>query len=65
VYLDKQAMKIIVTQLKADKQMFLKARQGNIKDEYFFERQVGHGGFGVVYKAKNRNTHRTVAIKAI
>ena len=45
--------------------MFLKARQGNIKDEYFFERQVGHGGFGVVYKAKNRNTHRTVAIKAI
>ena len=26
---------------------------------------MGHGGFGVVYKAKNRNTHKTVAIKAI
>lgn len=41
------------------------ARQGNIKDEYFFERKVGSGGFGVVYSAKNRLTRQRVAIKAI
>ena len=39
-----------------EKRLFMCARQGNIKDEYFFERKVGSGGFGVVYSAKNRLT---------
>lgn len=38
------------------RKQFLKARKGNIKDEYFFEKKVGQGGFGIVYKAKNRLT---------
>ena len=45
--------------------MFLRFKQGSIKEEYFFDRKVGHGGFGIVYKAKNRITLKTVAIKAI
>ena len=47
------------------KRLFLQARHGNIKDEYFFEKKVGQGGFGVVYKAKNRLTQKRVAIKAV
>lgn len=47
------------------KRLFLQARNGNIKDEYFFEKKVGQGGFGVVYKAKNRLTQKRVAIKAV
>jgi len=51
--------------VKMDKRMFLRFKQGSIKEEYFFDRKVGHGGFGIVYKAKNRITLKTVAIKAI
>lgn len=47
------------------KRQFVQARHGNIKDEYFFEKKVGQGGFGVVYKAKNRLTQKRVAIKAV
>lgn len=47
------------------KRLFLQARHGNIKDEYFFEKKVGQGGFGVVYKAKHRLTQKRVAIKAV
>ena len=47
------------------KRLFLQARHGNIKEEYFFEKKIGQGGFGVVYKAKNRKTQKLVAIKAV
>ena len=51
--------------LVVHKQQFIKARIGNIKDEYAFEKNVGHGGFGVVYRAKHRGTMKRVAIEAI
>lgn len=51
--------------LVVEKQQFINARIGNIKDEYLFEKNVGHGGFGVVYRAKHRATMKRVAIKAI
>ena len=47
------------------KQNFLQAKIGNIKEEYDFERKLGQGGFGVVFKAKNWLTKKNVAIKAI
>ena len=45
--------------------MLMTARVGNIKDEYYFEKKVGSGGFGVVYSAKNRLTNKRVAIKVV
>lgn len=48
-----------------NKKMFLQAKAGNIKEAYFFERKLGQGGFGIVYKAKNKLTEKHVAIKAI
>lgn len=36
--------------------MFLNLKVGNIKDHYFFQKRIGEGSFGVVYKAKNRKT---------
>ena len=68
--MDEQAQKRLISKwisqnIKVEKKMFLNARQGNIKDDYFFEKNVGHGGFGVVYRAKNRLTMKRVAIKAI
>ena len=38
---------------------------GNIKDDYYFENKVGQGGYGTVYKAKNRLTLKNFALKAI
>ena len=45
--------------------MFVGAKIGNIKDHYFFDRNIGSGAFGVVYLARNRETFQQVAIKAI
>lgn len=59
--IDKWLNKNVIVQ----KRLFIQARHGNIKDEYFFEKKVGQGGFGVVYKAKNRLTQKKVAIKAV
>ena len=57
--------KWISRNIKVDKQMLIGARQGNIKEEYFFDKKVGQGGFGVVYSARNRLTKKWVAIKVI
>ena len=48
-----------------NKKLFVNAKVGNIKDDYYFEKNVGNGAFGVVYRAKNRLTLKSVAIKAI
>jgi serine/threonine protein kinase len=45
--------------------MLMCAKQGNIKESYFFEKKVGSGGFGVVYSAKNKLTKKRVAIKVV
>ena len=50
--------KWISRNIKVDKQMLIGARQGNIKEEYFFDKKVGQGGFGVVYSARNRLTKK-------
>ena len=42
--------------IKYDKSWFVQSRQGNIKDEYFFEKKLGSGGYGAVYLAKNKTT---------
>jgi hypothetical protein len=33
---------------------FIDSRDGNIKDEYYFEKKLGSGGYGAVYLAKNK-----------
>jgi len=51
--------------MKFDKSWFVQSRQGNIKDEYFFEKKLGSGGYGAVYLAKNKTTGVKVAVKAM
>lgn len=62
---DKQISRNSDFNISVNKKNFVTAKIGNIKEEYFFEQNVGHGGFGVVYKAQNRLTLKRVAIKAI
>lgn len=38
------------------KQWFIDSKQGNIKDDYYFEKKLGAGGYGAVYLAKNKKT---------
>jgi hypothetical protein len=35
---------------------FIDSRQGNIKDDYYFEKKLGSGGYGAVYLAKHKKT---------
>ena len=42
--------------IRHDKSWFVQSRTGNIKDEYFFEKKLGSGGYGAVYLAKNKQT---------
>ena len=42
--------------MKFDKAWFIQSRQGNIKDQYFFEKKLGSGGYGAVYLARNKQT---------
>ena len=44
------------TGIKHDKSWFVQSREGNIKDEYYFEKKLGSGGYGAVYLAKNKTT---------
>ena len=39
-----------------ERQWFIDSRQGNIKDEYYFEKKLGSGGYGAVYLAKHKKT---------
>lgn len=45
-----------------DKAWFIQSRQGNIKDQYYFEKKLGSGGYGAVYLAKNKLTGRPIFI---
>jgi serine/threonine protein kinase len=36
--------------------MFSKLKLGNIKNDYYFDRRIGEGSFGVVYEARHRVT---------
>jgi serine/threonine protein kinase len=48
-----------------DKAWFIQSKQGNIKDEYFFEKKLGSGGYGAVYLARSKQTGVPVAVKAM
>jgi len=50
---------------KVLKSWFIDSKKGNIKNEYFFEKKLGTGGYGAVYLARNKKTGNYVAIKAI
>ncbi len=39
-----------------ERQWFIDSRQGNIKDDYYFEKKLGSGGYGAVYLAKHKKT---------
>lgn len=43
-----------------DKAWFIQSRQGNIKDQYYFEKKLGSGGYGAVYLAKNKLTGKAI-----
>ena len=53
------------TKAKVTKTWFIDSKKGNIKNEYFFEKKLGTGGYGAVYLAKNKKTGNYVAVKAI
>lgn len=42
--------------MRVDRSWFIQSRRGNIKDQYFFEKKLGSGGYGAVYLAMNKQT---------
>jgi serine/threonine protein kinase len=48
-----------------DRSWFIESKEGNIKDEYFFEKKLGSGGYGAVYQAINKKSGQKVAVKAM
>ena len=53
---------MVEANIKHDKSWFVQSREGNIKDEYFFEKKLGSGGYGAVYLAKNKTTGRSLRV---
>ena len=53
---------MVEANIKHDKSWFVQSREGNIKDEYFFEKKLGSGGYGAVYLAKNKTTGRSLRL---
>jgi hypothetical protein len=42
--------------IAASRQWFIDSKQGNIKEDYYFEKKLGSGGYGAVYLAKHKKT---------
>ena len=51
--------------LNINKKIFVNSKLGNIKEMYHFDKNIGHGSFGVVYLARDRFTFQKVAVKVI
>ena len=45
--------------------LFKESYKGKIKEKYHFSDKLASGGFGIVYLAEERKTHKKFAIKAI
>ena len=45
-----------------DKSWFVQSKQGNIKDEYYFEKKLGSGGYGAVYLAQHKVTSKCSSV---
>ena len=45
-----------------DRSWFIQSRRGNIKDQYFFEKKLGSGGYGAVYLALNKQTGKLLVV---
>ena len=38
------------------KHWFIDSKKGNIKEEFYFEKKLGSGGYGTVYQARKKST---------
>lgn len=45
--------------ISIEREWFIYSKQGNIKDEYYFEKKLGSGGYGAVYLAKHKKTGKS------
>ena len=39
-----------------ERSWFIDSKVGNIKDDYYFEKKLGSGGYGAVYLAKSKKS---------
>ena len=46
--------------IQIERKWFIDSKQGNIKDDYYFEKKLGSGGYGAVYLAKNKRTGKNL-----
>lgn len=44
--------------MRIEREWFISSKQGNIKEDYFFEKKLGSGGYGAVYLAKHKKSGR-------
>ena len=49
--------------IQIERKWFIDSKQGNIKDDYYFEKKLGSGGYGAVYLAKNKRTGNHLIIE--
>jgi len=50
--------------ISIEREWFIDSKQGNIKDEYYFEKKLGSGGYGAVYLAKHKKTGKSFSPRA-
>jgi hypothetical protein len=46
--------------IQIERKWFIDSKQGNIKDDYYFEKKLGSGGYGAVYLAKHKKTGKSL-----
>lgn len=50
------------TTIRVERQWFIDSNQGNIKNDYLFEKKLGSGGYGSVYLAKHKKTGKICVV---
>ena len=51
--------------LLVQRKYLIQSMQGDITDKYEYEARIGEGGFGVVYRVKDKTDGKMYAVKAI